>query len=98
MNFLFSKENVCEKANLKVVASDTAKVFYNDSRDFFGLYPCNEFVPRRTVKGSTRPTIVRIMPQIHKAMFFGVGFQHLLLIDDAVAVAISIIVTRKAFI
>ena len=38
------------------------------------------------------------MSQIHKAMFFGVGFQHLLLMDDAVAVAISIIVTRKAFI
>ena len=52
----------------------------------------------RTVKGRSRPTIICVVVQIDKPMLFCIGFKHLLLMNNAIAVTVSVIIARKPLI
>lgn len=97
-NFFFSKENICKEADLKMVTPNPAKVFDNNSRYLSVLYAGNKFIPCRTVKGRSRPTIICVVVQIDKPMLFCIGFKHLLLMNNAIAVTVSVIIARKPLI
>ena len=51
-----------------------------------------------TVKASTTNAIVCVVVQIDKPMLFCIGFKHLLLMNNAIAVTVSVIIARKPLI
>ena len=91
-NALLSEHDFRVKPDLQIIAPDAAHVLDNDRVDSAIINPGNHLFPPRAVKAAARPSVVGEVGKIGKTVLPCVVLQHLLLVDDAVAVPSKLVV------
>lgn len=82
--------------NLQIVPAEPGHILYDYRSNITGLNVLNHLLKAGTVEVCTCITIIHIEFGIRKMMVFGIFGKQLFLIDNAVAVALNIVIPGKA--
>ena len=82
--------------HLQIVPAEPGHILYDYRSNITGLNVLNHLLKAGTVEVCTCITIIHIEFGIRKMMVFGIFGKQLFLIDNAVAVALNIVIPGKA--
>jgi len=84
------------EAHTEVITTHATEVFYKDNAHLTGFNVGNQAFPVWTIKIRTAPTVVRIHGNIRKIPLTGIAREHILLMNNGIAVPGKIIVAAQA--